>query len=151
MSRLTVHSSFKSLIVTFPEPMAESICSTSSCPGLRNWPKNLLRMKEKNLRCKFGRIETSNVGNVNQEGIQEDIVRLLLTHCSIWCAHDTVHDYVRIRNHPMTSHRSLYLYWERFGETLSPFSNPPRLKDHYRRLNKYHYSSSPQLLAYSTP
>ena len=32
-------------------------------------------MKEKNLRCKFGKIEASNVGNVNQEGIQEDIIR----------------------------------------------------------------------------
>ena len=32
-------------------------------------------MKEKNLRCKFGKIETSNVGNVNQEGTQEDIIR----------------------------------------------------------------------------
>jgi len=60
-------------MVMFPEPMAESICSTSSCPGLRRWPRNLLRTKEKNLRCKFGKIETSNVGNVNQEGNQEDI------------------------------------------------------------------------------
>jgi hypothetical protein len=32
-------------------------------------------MKEKNLRCKFGKIETSNVGNVNHEGTQEDIIR----------------------------------------------------------------------------
>ena len=75
MGRLTVLSSCKLLIVKFPEPMAESICSTSSCPGLRKWPRNRLRMKEKNLRCKFGKIETSNVGNVNQEGTQEDIIR----------------------------------------------------------------------------
>lgn len=34
-------------------------------------------MKEKNLRCKFGKIETSNVGNVNQEGTHEAIIR----HC----------------------------------------------------------------------
>src|ERR1700761_6664178 len=72
MGRLTVHSSFRSLIVTFPEPMAESICPTSSCPGLRRWPRNLLRIKEKNLRCKFGKIETSNVGREN-EGNQEGI------------------------------------------------------------------------------
>jgi hypothetical protein len=32
-------------------------------------------MKEKNLRCKFGKIETSNFGNVNHEGTQEDIIR----------------------------------------------------------------------------
>lgn len=75
MGRLTVLSSCKLLIVKFPEPMAESICSTSSCPGLRKWPRNRLRMKEKNLRCKFGKIETSNVGNVNQDGTQEDIIR----------------------------------------------------------------------------
>ena len=31
-------------------------------------------MKEKNLRCKFGMIETSNFGNVNQEGTQESII-----------------------------------------------------------------------------
>jgi hypothetical protein len=30
-------------------------------------------MKEKNLRCKFGMIETSIFGNVNQEGTQEGI------------------------------------------------------------------------------
>jgi hypothetical protein len=153
MGRLTVHSSFKSLIVTFPEPMAESICSTSNCPGLRRWPRNLLRMKEKNLRCKFGRIGTSNVGNVNQEGIQEDIVRsrLLLTHCSIWCGDIQYSDYVRICDHPMTSHRSLPFVLVLRRNPLSLFSNPPRLKDH-RWLNKYdHYPSSPQLLAYSTP
>ena len=94
MGRLTVLSSCKLLIVTFPEPMAESICSTSNCPGLTKWPRNRLRMKEKNLRCKFGKIETSNVGNVNQEGTQEDIIRrcqrdlrnqwLVMTHCGIW-------------------------------------------------------------------
>jgi hypothetical protein len=32
-------------------------------------------MKEKNLRCKFGKIETSNFGNENQDGTQEDMVR----------------------------------------------------------------------------
>jgi hypothetical protein len=32
-------------------------------------------MKEKNLRCKFGKTETSIVGNVNQEGTHEDIIR----------------------------------------------------------------------------
>ena len=58
--------------------MAESICPISSCPGLRRWPRNLLRIKEKNLRCKFGKIETSIVGSVNQEGNQEDIVAVPL-------------------------------------------------------------------------
>lgn len=36
-----------------------------------------MRIKEKNLRCKFGKTETSKVGRVNQEGNQEDIAAVL--------------------------------------------------------------------------
>lgn len=50
-------------------------------------------MKEKNLRCKFGKMETSNFGNENQEGNQEDmpVIRRDLCGYSSSCCWCTVY------------------------------------------------------------
>jgi hypothetical protein len=94
--------------------MAESICSTSSCPGWRRWPRNLLRMKEKNLRCKLGMIATSNFGNVNQDGTQEGISCCQWNSqqsSQIWQVRIAYGDYVMSCDHFTRSYRILSLIY----------------------------------------